>query len=267
MDDPKTGEKRPKKRPGKARNQPATPEAPERTAPAVAPEPPVEAESIPVEVAERAPIERGEDRAPEVGRRRGKRGSAALVVVPREPKEEKPVPAFRAGPIAKGMNKFYRKVGKILRVANPALGQAMIDMTKKEDPEDEDELTVGEAWEELAKTHPKIRRWLMNVVGGGAWFSLIMCHGPLVAAILMLDPIQRRFPLGRLLIALMSDDDEEDEEYDDEDGAGDPFAMAARMFGGLDQATVAQMMSFAQQTADQAGARATGVPQRGQQVG
>lgn len=211
--------------------------------------------------ASRAPIERDADRAPDTGRRRGKRGE--LVVVPSEPKQEKPVPAFRAGPIAKGMNKTYRKIGKILRVANPMLGQAMIDMTKKEDPDDEDELTVGEAWEEVAKTNPKIRRWLMNVVGGGAWMSLLICHGPLIAAILMLDPIQRRFPIGRLLIALMSDDDDEEEGEDSDD----PFEMAARMFGGLDQATVMQMMTFAQQTADQAGARAAGAMHRGEQVG
>lgn len=263
MKDPKTGERRPKKRPGKRRTETAQAPGDDGAPVAVVPEPAVEAEPT---AEARQPIERDADRAPDAGRRRGRGRSNGALVVVKPPKEDKPVPAFRAGPIARGMNKFYRKVGKILRVANPMLGQAMIDMTKKEDPDDEDELTVGEAWEEVARNNPKIRRFLMSTIGGGAWMTLIMCHGPLIAAILMLDPIQRRFPLGRVLLALMSDDDEDGQ---DEDGFedGDPFAMAAQMFGGLDQTTLMQMMSFAQQTADQAGARVAGQMHRGEQAG
>lgn len=265
MKDEKTGERRPKKRPGRQRvRKPAEPE------PAAEPEPEQQAgpESGPAPLfqepaeLEREPLERTEDRAPDTGRKRGGRGrsqrgrAAAAAIAPKEPK---PVIPFRAGPIAKGMNKLYRKIGKLLRVANRPLGQAFIDVTTKED---DDDLTVGEAWEELARVNPAIRGVLMKMVTGGAYGGLFFAHLPILIAVLMLDPVASRFPLGKILLALAEDGEDDDQEQDGEDGEFPSFPLGG-LLAGMSQADMAQAMAFAQQMGDQIGMRATGSVQRG----
>lgn len=264
MIDEVTQQKRAKKRPGFHKKKTAAPpppveqapEDPERseTSPAVAPDPPAEQE--------RTPLERTADRAPSDGRRRGRgRGKAPAVAVPPVPKPPKETIPFRAGPIAKGMNKFYRRIGKILRVANGPLGEAFVSVTYKDD---EDDVTVGEAWEELARVNPAIRGVLMKVVAGGAYGGLFMAHMPILVAILMLDPIAQRFPLGRLLLMLMDDDS------DDQEGEGAEFpgfpdgGMLGQMLSGMSQADMAQAVAFAQQMGDQIGQRGTGAVRRGE---
>ena len=64
------------------------------------------------------------------------------------------------------MNRLYARVGRIVRVMDPVIGQAIIETTSKEA---ESEVTVGEAWEELARTNPRIRRVLLKLISGGAW--------------------------------------------------------------------------------------------------
>lgn len=271
------GGKRPKKRPGRQ---------PKRTAPAptepTAAEPaPRDGGASPVEVPEpapsaaaegaedeRIPLERTEDRAPsrerqrQRGRARAKAPSAAaLVHVPKPPKESIP---FRAGPIAKGMNKFYRRIGKIIKIANKPLGQAFIEITRKED---EDDVTVGEAWEELARVHPAIRGALMKAVTGGAVGGLIFAHLPILVAVLMLEPIATRFPLGQFLLLLLElDDDEEDEDGEEAEGGDFPSFPAGGLgdiLAGMSQADMAQALAFAQQMGDQIGTRAAGGVHRG----
>lgn len=261
--DETTKEKRPKKRPGRQPKrqappveEPAEPERSE-TFPEVAPAPPVEDQRI--------PLERGEDRAPGRGRsgsrsRKKQAGTAALVRAPEPPRETIP---FRAGPIAKGMNKFYRRIGKIIRVANRPLGQAFIEITRKED---EDDVTVGEAWEELARVHPAIRRVLTKVVTGGAVGGLFIAHLPILVAVLMLEPIASRFPLGHVLLMLLEmDDDEEEEDGEGGEGGEFPTFPAGGLGGmlGLSPADLAQAMAFAQQMGDQIGTRAAGSVRRG----
>lgn len=114
------------------------------------------------------------------------------------------VPAFRAGPIAKGMNSLYARVGKFVRVWDPDLGGALIVMTRKES---EDDVTVGEAWEELARTNPRIRAFLLRMIEGGAWGQLLMAHMPLVIAIMMKPSVSSRIPLLGLLGASLADED------------------------------------------------------------
>lgn len=263
------GGKRPKKRPGRqAVKKTAAPEPPEpeqqEGPPAGGPD------EVPAEdpAPERTPLERAPDRAPQTGKRRGrgaraKATAAPAVIAPKPPKEVIP---FRAGPIAKGMNKLYRKIGKILRVANGPLGQAFIDITRKED---EDDVTVGEAWEELARVNPRIRGVLMKVVAGGAVGGLLMAHMPILIALLMLDPVARHFPLGRLLVALMADDEDqgEDDGEDQDDVDGFPSFPAGGLNGllaGMSQADMAQAVAFAQQMGDQIGQRTAGGVRRGE---
>jgi hypothetical protein len=133
------------------------------------------------------------------GRRRGGARAAG------EPKPTEPVPPFRAGPIAKGMNRIYAKAGRLVKMANPMLGEALISMTRKESDDDE---TVGEAWEALAQVSPVWRARLLKLVTGGAAGRVLLAHAPILLALLMLEPVQKRMPFGRFVEVLFGGDDE-----------------------------------------------------------
>lgn len=175
--DRKTGERRAKKLPGRPR-----------------------AESEPEgDQGDRKPVERTPDREPGAGVTiKGGRRQKAL----KEPEE---VPAFRHGPIAKGMNKLYFKVGKIVRGFDPEVGQAMIDATKKES---EDDVTVGEAWEEIARTNPRIRKFLLKLISGGAWGQLFMAHAPILLAVIMKPAVISRIPFAKVIESMAEADED-----------------------------------------------------------
>lgn len=193
--DRKTGDKRPRKRAGRGVRVVKAEELPAgQGAPKAAREP----DRVPGRV------------KPEEPRARRTRERAAKP-------EPEPLPVFRAGPIAKGVNRLYRKGGKILKVWDAEIGQALVECTRKDiDPEtgepDPEDTTVGEAWEEIAKVNPRIRRILLRLIEGGAWGALFMAHAPILIAILTKESVLRRLPLARLMTAFMDDDD---------DGAGD----------------------------------------------
>lgn len=130
--------------------------------------------------------------------------------------DPEPVAPFRAGPIAKGVNRLYRKAGKILSVWDHEIGAAVIQCTRKDiDPDtgepDSEDVTVGEAWEEIARVNPRIRRILLRFIEGGAWGQLLMAHAPILLAILMKESILKRLPMGRLLAAFMDDSEAGDD--------------------------------------------------------
>lgn len=161
-------------------------------------------------------------------------------------KAKKPEPAaaapFRAGPIAKGVNRAYRKAGRIVRLWDPEVGEAIILCTRK-DPDDEDASTVGEAWEELARTNPRIRAFLTRALSTGAWGTLVMAHAPILLAILMKDSIRRHIPGMRLAEAFLTEDDEDQ----DDAGGGMPMPSGlAQMMGGITPEDVNQMMGMFQ---------------------
>ena len=168
-----TGTLRPRKRPGRPR-VPATAE----------------------ELAAAAPPEREPDRPPAAtqGRSRG-RGTI-----------HDPAPAMpRGGIIAAGVDKLYRRAGKLLRALDHDIGQALIECTRA-DLLDEGELTVGQAWEQLAKTNPRIRAFLMRAIAGGAWGDLIMAHAPVGIALVMKPAVQRLIPWGRIVESMAEPD-------------------------------------------------------------
>lgn len=189
-----------------------------------------------------------DDRVPGVTRRKRRRGRRRdSRVISAEPPAE--VPPFRAGPIAKGMNRFYRRAGKIIKVWDKGIGQAIIATTRKVD---EDDLTVGEAWEELAKINPAIRSMLLHLVAGGAWSALFIVHGPIFMAILMKPAVQRHIPFHRLFEAFFNDDqadDDDDDQDDDDDGDMAPAGAPPSPFSGMTEADFAQAAAFAQQMA------------------
>jgi hypothetical protein len=222
--DEATGELRPKKAQGRPRKSPTLDE--------------LKAQKEAAAAVESAPAAKPEDRAPSA--RRPHRRKAAG-----EPdKPEPPVVQFRAGVIAKGINRLYRKAGKMVRVMDRDVGQALIDITRKDtldngepDPED---VTVGEAWEEIARVNPRIRAFLMKIIAGGAWGQLFACHAPVLLAVLMKDAIRKRIPFMKLIEAFL-------------DGGEDGEAPAdGTVAEGLTMPDMGEMMAMAQQFAEQA---------------
>lgn len=151
------------------------------------------------------------------------------------------LPPFRAGPIAKAVNKLYRRAGKILKVWDPMLGAAVVSTTiKKVDDDGDENTTVGEAWEEIARLNPRIRALLLKLLETSAWGALAMAHAPIILAILMKESVLKRIPFGRLIQAFLDNDDED---QGDEDPAG-----VAAMMGGLNPGDLAGMLSMIQAT-------------------
>lgn len=179
-------------------------------------------------------LAREDDRAPARARVRAKRGRLRA---DRAPKEAPEVPPFRAGPIAKGMNKLYLKAGKIIRVFDPEVGNAIIECTRKES---DDDVTVGEAWEEIAKVNPRIRAFLLKMISGGAWTQLFMAHAPIFLAFVMKPAVAKHIPFMNVAEAFLTDDD------------GQP-SEEAEALGGLQAGDVEQMVGFANQMAAQMG--------------
>lgn len=227
MKDAVTGQIRPKKRPGKQKGP---------TAPT---------SGVNLDDLKAAKNAGDEDRSPDAKRKMpGQR---------RAKKPEAPLPPFREGVIAKQMNGLYRKVGRFVRVMDPDVGNAIIQATKAYD---EDDVTVGQAWEEIARTNPRIRRFLMKLAEGGAWSQLFWAHAPIFLAVLMKDGIRSRIPFGNLLTSLFETDES------DETAEAGPAGGLADVMAGLQPGDVSQMMDLAQQMMGQMAAnvpRSSGV--------
>jgi len=189
------------------------------------------AESAPA-VGELPPIDRSaEDREP--GSRPARRRVAGRRRRSGPPAAPVDVPPFRAGPIAKGMNRLYAKAGRVVKVlGSPRIGDVIISMTRKESDDDD---TVGEAWEALAQVSPVWRARLLKICSGGAGGRVVMAHMPLLLAIVMLDSVRKRIPFAGIAEAVLSDD----ETPAGPDAAGEPSfedlaamaAMAQNMMG------------------------------------
>jgi hypothetical protein len=193
-----TGQMVPRKKPGRPRRPPG-----------------------PDDLVSAPPVERQPDPPPGAGNRKRTRPA---------PDSAPPMP--KGGVIAAQVNKLYRRAGKIMRAFDHDTGQAVIECTRPEDLE-EGEMTVGEAWEQLARTNPRIRAFIMRAVAGGAWGDLVMAHAPIGIALIMKPAIQRLIPFGRLVESVAEPDD------DTPDGEGGlPGGMTAADFDELrEQAT------------------------------
>ena len=174
--DRESGELRPKKRPGRPGKPPGA-----------------------EEIAAGPPVARADDRPPGPGKRG--RGRAAPVA-------DADVPMPKGGVIAAGVNKAYRRAGKIVRAFDRELGEAIISCTRRELDDDADELTVGEGWEQLCRTNPRVRRAVLKAIAGGAIGDLVMAHAPIGIAFMMKPMVQRLIPLGRLVESMAEPDDD-----------------------------------------------------------
>lgn len=142
-----------------------------------------------------------EDREPD-DKKRGK-----ILSFGKKDKEEdkRPVPQYHEGQIARGVNKLYRKAGKIIRAWDAEIGAAVIEATKKEDADD---VTVGEAWEELARTNVRIRRFWLKMIQGGAWGGVFLAHAPILMAVVMKDGVRKYIPFMGIIESMAEPDDD-----------------------------------------------------------
>lgn len=188
MIDPVTGETRPKKAPGGGRRR--TPSIEDLKAAQTAPPNDGEGSGAPTEVP-------GPDKPRDTPPGAAKAKAPVL-----------PMPS--TGIIAKGVNKLYRRAGKIVRAMDADIGEAIIQSARNTGDDGEDD-SVGAAWEELAKTNPRIRRFLLKCLEGGAWGALLMAHAPIAMAILLKPGVMRFIPFSALLESLAEPDDDQDQ--------------------------------------------------------
>lgn len=229
--DPATGTLRPKKSPGRPRKPGSKREAARAAAEAAAaaaispdlaaadgPDDPGLAAGMPEEEAARRPGPEDDvtpgttarPRRPVLGATRRGRGRppAAAVGMP------------RPGVIAAGVNRMYRRAGKIIRAWDGDIGAAFIAVSRS-DPAEQEDTSVGAAWEELARTNPRVRAMLVHMIGGSAVFALLEAHLPIFAAIVIKEAVHKRIPFGRVL-ASMAEPDEDSPPG----GGGLPFGMS-----------------------------------------
>jgi hypothetical protein len=237
--DEATGEMRPKKAPGRPRKSPSLDDLKERRAASA---------SGPQDSPTTG------DRPPAAAKGRARRRERPV----REQRPAPPVPQYlrNEGGIAKAVNRSYRKIGKLVRVMDADVGNAIIACTQAVD---EDDITVGDAWEQLARTNPRVRAFLLKMLAGGAVSQLVWAHLPILAAIVLKDSIQRRIPLARLAMAFAADSEDE--------APAEAGVTSAGAFQGLREEDIAQAMAFAAAMQDQMTARANGVPERGDASG
>lgn len=131
------------------------------------------------------------------------------------------------------MNKLYRRAGKIVRAMDADIGEAVIQAARNTADPGEPDDSVGAAWEELAKTNPRIRKFVLKLIAGGAWGQLVMAHAPIGVAIIMKPAIMRWIPFAVLIKSLA--------EPDEDTPAGE-----GGLPGGMTEADAQQMASLAQ---------------------
>lgn len=189
--DRETGEMRPKKTPGRPRSSPSIEELKAAKDQAAA---------------DGAPASPRADRAP------GKPGRGSRSKIKPHPLSDDggrlDVPQHRPGIITKGVNRLYRRAGKIVKAMDRDIGIAVIASTENTAEDGEPDDSVGAAWDELARTNPRIRVFLLRMIAGGAWGQLMLAHAPIAMAIVMKDGIRKHIPFMKLIEALAADDDE-----------------------------------------------------------
>lgn len=214
-----TRDGRPRKAPGRPRKSPSLEELKEPAA--------ADADAA---AAETAP-ERPADRAPDETRKPARRGRKAA---------DSPAPPYKAGVITVGVNRLYRRAGKIVRAMDSDIGTAIIESARNTAEPGEPDDSVGAAWDELARTNPRIRKFVMKCVAGGAWGQLVMAHAPIGMAIIMKPAILKHIPFQGVIESMA--------EPDEDTPAGE-----GGLPGGMTAADAQQMADLAQQQAARMG--------------
>jgi hypothetical protein len=185
--DRSTGERRAKRAPGRPKKPPSLDE--------LKAEREVQAESV-------DHVDASEDRAPSQGKHRRGKAKAAPGAV------DAATPQHRPGLITKGVNKLYRRAGKVARALDKDIGNALMEISQNTSEVEGEDDSVGAAWDELARTNPRIRRFLLKLIAGGAWSQVIMAHGPLGMAVAMKFISEDPGLIGRLIKSVAEADED-----------------------------------------------------------
>lgn len=156
---------------------------------------PADPEAPPAAPAPDAQADRAPDDKRKPARTRGKAGPDV-------------VPPYKAGVIATGVNRLYRRAGKIVRAMDADIGEAIIQSARNTADPGEPDDSVGAAWDELAKTNPRVRKFLLKCVSGGAWGQLVMAHAPIAMAIVMKPAILKLIPFNKLIKSMAEPDED-----------------------------------------------------------
>jgi hypothetical protein len=212
----------PKKTAGRPRRSPAVDEL---KAPEAEDEIPAEGKGGPETATAAGPPP---DRAPDERARAVRKGKGSAA--------REAVPPYKAGIITSGVNRLYRRAGKIVRAMDHDIGTAILESARNTAEAGEPDDSVGAAWDELCKTNPRIRKFVMKCLTGGAWGQLVMAHGPIVMAIVMKPAILRLIPFQGLITSMA----EPDEDTPEGEG-GLPGGMTADDAGQMANLAQAQM--------------------------
>jgi hypothetical protein len=126
----------------------------------------------------------------------------------KKPVSRETIPPYRGGVIASGVNRLYRRAGKIVRAMDHDIGTAIIESARNTADPGEPDDSVGAAWDELAKTNPRVRKFLLKCLAGGAWGQLVMAHAPIVMAIVMKPAILKFIPFSALVSSMAEPDED-----------------------------------------------------------
>jgi hypothetical protein len=228
----------PRKAPGRPRKPPSLDELKEAADPGPETENPETA------------TEPASDRAPDESPRRVRGG--------RKKAADAPAPPYRAGVIATGVNRLYRRAGKIVRPMDHDIGTAIIESARNTAEPGEPDDSVGAAWDELARTNPRVRKFLLKCIAGGAWGQLVMAHAPIAMAIIMKPAILRLIPF-RAFIESLAEPDEDTAEGEGGLPGGMTAADAQQMADLAAQQMTRMGMSISPETAAQMAAMAQGM--------
>jgi hypothetical protein len=164
------------------------------------------------------------DRAPDEGKRTYRKRA---VKVSRET-----APPYKAGLITTAVNRIYRQAGKIVRAMDSDIGTAIIESARNTAEPGEPDDSVGAAWDELARTNPRVRAFLMRAITGTALMQLVIAHAPIGMAIVMKPAIMKHIPFQQLITSMAEPDE------------GTP-AGEGGLPGGMTAADVGQMQQLA----------------------
>ena len=105
-----------------------------------------------------------------------------------------PVPEYRAGMYKVPVAALYGQVGQVVSYVAYPIGQALIGQAGP----------CAEAWDNLARTNPKVRKWLGNMTKTGAWGELIAAHIPIMMTTMyVLGPASFRERMGDMVMSSM----------------------------------------------------------------
>ena len=117
-------------------------------------------------------------------------------------------PPYKAGIITSGVNRLYRRAGKIVRAMDYDIGTAILESARNTADPGEPDDSVGAAWDELCKTNPRVRKFIMKCLAGGAWGQLVMAHAPIAMAIIMKPAIFKLIPFQGLISSMAEPDED-----------------------------------------------------------